>query len=161
LLIDNFDDYYDVAIKRSRVQALVPDVPLFEVDIRDYDGLEKLFQQHKITRIVNLAAMPGVRYSVGRAREYMAVNTTGAVNLMELGVKHDIEVMVQASTSSIYGQTENIPFQENDAADRPLAPYPASKRATELFAHSFNNLHGLNITSLRFFNVYGPYDAPI
>ena len=90
----------------------------------------------------------------------MAVNTTGAVNLMDLAVKHAVEVFVQASTSSVYGQAERVPFKEEDAAAEPLAPYPASKRATELFAHSFNNLHGLNVTVLRFFNVYGTQGRP-
>lgn len=158
LLLDNFDDYYDVRIKRDRVRDI--DAPLAEADIRDYDALAKLFDQYPITRVLNLAAMPGVRYSVGRAREYMAVNTTGAVNLMDLAAQHDVEVFVQASTSSVYGQTERIPFKEEDAADRPLAPYPASKRASELFGHSFYNLHGLDVTVLRFFNVYGPQGRP-
>jgi UDP-glucuronate 4-epimerase len=162
LLLDNYDPYYDVTFKRARYAAMNPDVPLVEVDIRDYDALANLFEQHTITRIANMAAMPGVRYSVGRAREYMEVNTTGTVNLMDLAAKHDIEVFVQASTSSIYGQAEpeRIPFREDDAADRPLAPYPASKRAAELYGHSFYNLHGLNVTALRFFNVYGPFGRP-
>ncbi len=160
VLVDNFDPYYDVAIKRERVRVLNPDVPLVEADIRDYDAMERVFKEHKVTRVVNLAAMPGVRYSVGRAREYMEVNTTGPVNLMDISTRHDVEVFVQASTSSVYGQAERVPFVEEDAADRPLAPYPASKRASELFAHSFNNLHGLNVTVLRFFNVYGPHGRP-
>ncbi|MEL6151127.1 MAG: NAD-dependent epimerase/dehydratase family protein [Chloroflexota bacterium] len=160
VLLDNFDPYYDVALKRARVDTLAKGLPLVEADIRDFDALDKIFEDHNITRVVNLAAMPGVRYSVGRARLYMEVNTTGAVNLMELCVKHDCEVMVQASTSSIYGQTDKIPFQEADRTDHPLAPYPASKRAAELFAYGFHNLHGLNITSLRFFNVYGPHGRP-
>ena len=160
LLLDNFDDYYDVSIKRERVARLSDDVPLVEADIRDYDAMAQLFDEHDITHVANLAAMPGVRYSVGRAREYMSVNTTGAVNLMDLAVKHDVEVFVQASTSSVYGQAERVPFKEEDAATEPLAPYPASKRAAELFAHSFHNLHGLNVTMLRFFNVYGPQGRP-
>lgn len=160
VLLDNYDPYYDVAVKRERRRLLGDDVIFVEADIRDYDALEAVFSAHKISRVANLAAMPGVRYSVGRAREYMTVNTTGAVNLMDLAVQHDVEVFVQASTSSIYGQTERIPFKEDDAADRPLAPYPASKRAAELFAHSYHNLHGLDVTLLRFFNVYGPHGRP-
>ncbi len=162
LLLDNFDPYYDVAFKRARYATMNEGVPLVECDIRDHDGLAKLFDQHRITQVVNLAAMPGVRYSVGRAPEYVQVNALGAVNLMDLAARHDVEVFVQASTSSIYGQAEpdRIPFREDDPADRPLAPYPASKRAAELYAHSFYNLHGLNITTLRFFNVYGPFGRP-
>lgn len=160
LLLDNFDDYYDPALKRARQAALAPAAPLVEVDIRDGDEVAAVFADYPIRRVVNLAAMPGVRYSANRARLYLDVNTTGAVNLMDAAAAHDIEVFVQASTSSVYGQAERVPFQEEDAADRPLAPYPASKRAAELFAHSYHNLHGLNVTVLRFFNVYGPYGRP-
>jgi UDP-glucuronate 4-epimerase len=160
LLLDNFDDYYDPALKRARRAALAPDAPLVEVDIRDNDGVAEVFAAHNIHRVVNLAAMPGVRYSADRARLYLDVNTTGAVNLMDMAAKYDVEVFVQASTSSVYGQAERVPFREEDAADRPLAPYPASKRASELFGHSYHNLHGLNVTVLRFFNVYGPHGRP-
>ncbi len=160
LLLDNFDDYYDPVLKRARRAALAPDAPLLEIDIRDYDAVAAAFDDYPIQRVVNLAAMPGVRYSAKRARLYMDVNTTGAVNLMDAAAAHDVEVFVQASTSSVYGQAERVPFKEEDAADRPLAPYPASKRASELFAHSYHNLHGLNVTVLRFFNVYGPYGRP-
>jgi UDP-glucuronate 4-epimerase len=160
VIVDNFDDYYDPALKRQRLTALAPDAPIAQVDIRDVAAVAGVFAQHDIRRVVNLAAMPGVRYSVGRARLYMDVNTTGSINLMEAAVKHDVEVFVQASTSSVYGQAKRVPFQETDAATEPLAPYPASKRAAELFAHSFHNLHGLNVTVLRFFNVYGPHGRP-
>lgn len=160
LLLDNYDDYYDVAIKKARIKAFGPEVPFVEADIRDYDALARLFEEYDIKRVANIAAMANVRYSVGRARKYLAVNTEGPVNLMDLSVKHDVEVFVQASTSSVYGQAERVPFREEDAASEPLAPYPASKRAAELFGHSFNNLYGLNVTVLRFFNVYGPEGRP-
>jgi UDP-glucuronate 4-epimerase len=159
ILLDNFDTYYDPALKRARVRN-IKDAVLEEADIRDTDALARIFDKYSIKRIANMAAMPGVRYSVGRTKLYLDVNTTGVVNLMNEAIDHDVEVFVQASTSSIYGQTSNVPFREEDAADRPLAAYPASKRASELFAHSYHNLHGLNVTCLRFFNVYGPMGRP-
>lgn len=159
VLLDNFDDYYSPDAKRARVKAL-GDVPLAEVDIRNDDAVLKVFQTYRIERVVHLAAMSAVRYSVGKAPLYTAVNTMGSVHLMDAAAKHDIEVFVMASTSSIYGQTKTVPFKEDDAADKPLAPYPASKRAAELFAHSFHNLYGLNVNVLRFFNVYGPDGRP-
>lgn len=159
VLLDNFDTYYDPAIKQARIDKL-GDAPLERVDIRDHEAVLGVFERHRIERVVHLAAMSAVRYSVGKAPLYSAVNTLGSVHLMDAAVKHDIEVFVMASTSSIYGQAERVPFQEDDAADKPLAPYPASKRAAELFAHSFNNLHGLNVNVLRFFNVYGPDGRP-
>lgn len=159
VLMDNFDSYYDPSIKHARLKQL-GQVPFVEADICDSDALARIFAQYGVRRVVNLAAMPGVRYSVGRTRQYLQVNTEGAVSLMEAAVQHGCEMFVQASTSSIYGQAAQVPFKEEDAADRPLAPYPASKRASELFAHSFYNLHGLNVTVLRFFNVYGTYGRP-
>jgi UDP-glucuronate 4-epimerase len=107
-----------------------------------------------------MAAMAGVRSSVFETPLYMAVNLTGTMNLLEAARRNDVQQVVMASTSSVYGQTPNIPFEETDAADRPLASYPASKRAAEILAHTYYNLFELNITILRFFNVYGPAGRP-
>ena len=159
VLMDNFDDYYDPHIKFKRVAAL-PELTLERVDIGDREAVLEVFKKYRFTHVVNLAALPGVRYSVGRFRLYNDVNTMGAVYLMEGAVEHDVELFIQASTSSVYGQTPHIPFKESDVADRPLAPYPASKRAAELYGHTFHNLYGLNVTVLRFFNVYGPQGRP-
>jgi UDP-glucuronate 4-epimerase len=104
--------------------------------------------------------MAGVRSSVEQGRLYADVNTSASVSLMDEARKHGVEIFVQASTSSVYGNTDRIPFVEDDTPDWPLAPYPASKRATELFAHSYHHLYGMNITVLRFFNVYGPQGRP-
>jgi len=126
----------------------------------DESLVQRLFQEHSIRRVVHLAAMAGVRYSATQGRLYADINTSASVSLMDAARQHDVEVFIQASTSSVYGNTQHIPFKEDDAPDFPLAPYPASKRAAELFAHSYNHLYGLNVTVLRFFNVYGPHGRP-
>ncbi|MBN1286545.1 MAG: SDR family NAD(P)-dependent oxidoreductase [Anaerolineae bacterium] len=164
--LDNFNDYYDPAIKRANVARLASlDSPggqftLVEGDIRDVETVNAVFETHDVKRVVNLAAMANVRYSIERAPLYVAVNLNGAVNLMEAARRHSVEIFVQASTSSVYGTTAPVPFREDDAADRPLAAYPASKRAAEMMAHSYYHLFGLNVTCLRFFNVYGPAGRP-
>lgn len=160
LIVDNFNDYYDPSIKRANIAALGDGPQVVEGDIRDEDLIRRLFQDHNIDRIAHLAAMAGVRYSATQGRLYADVNTSASVSLMDAARQHDVEVFVQASTSSVYGNTPNIPFKEADAPDFPLAPYPASKRAAELFGHSYHHLYGLNVTVLRFFNVYGPHGRP-
>ena len=115
---------------------------------------------NQITHVAHLAAMPGVRASVEQARLYMDVNLTGTLNLLEASKAAEIRQFVLASTSSVYGKTEILPFVETDMADRPLAAYPASKRAAEMLAHTYHNLVDMNVTVLRFFNVYGPAGRP-
>ena len=122
--------------------------------------VDRLFTDEKITHVAHLAAMPGVRASVEQARLYMDVNLTGTLNLLESSKAAEIRQFVLASTSSVYGKTEILPFVETDMADRPLAAYPASKRAAEMLAHTYHNLVDMNVTVLRFFNVYGPAGRP-
>ncbi|MCS7070258.1 MAG: NAD-dependent epimerase/dehydratase family protein, partial [Anaerolinea sp.] len=129
-------------------------------DITDAPLVDRLLADHGVRRIAHLAGLAGVRYSVDHGPLYSHVNTTGSVTLMEAARRHGIAIFVQASTSSVYGQAQRVPFQEDDAPDLPLAPYPASKRAAEIFGHSYHNLFGLNVTVLRFFNVYGPNGRP-
>ena len=162
VVIDNFNDYYDPAIKRRNAARLshFDNCHLIEGDIRDVALMERLFAEEGITRVAHLAAMPGVRASVQQARLYMDVNLIGTMNLLEAGKRAEIEQFVLASTSSVYGKTEILPFVETDTADRPLAAYPASKRAAELLAHTYHNLVDMNVTVLRFFNVYGPAGRP-
>ncbi len=160
IILDNFNDYYDPALKRANVAPLRDHAAIIEGDIRDTALLERLFADHRIRRVAHLAAMAGVRYSAERGPLYAAVNTQGSVNLMDVARQHDVEVFIQASTSSVYGDAQRIPFVEDETPDSPLAPYPASKRAAELFAHSFHHLFDLNVTVLRFFNVYGPNGRP-
>lgn len=160
ILLDNFDDYYDPAFKRARVAALASNPPLVKADVRDESAVARVFSEYKVTRVAHLAAMSGVRYSIENGRLYADVNTAGSVTLMNVARQHQVSVFVQASTSSVYGHATRVPFVESDAPDFPLAPYPASKRAAELFGHSYHHLFGLNVTVLRFFNVYGPFGRP-
>lgn len=160
--IDNFNDYYDPAIKRANAAELAqhPAFTLVEGDIRDPATVDALFAAHDIRRVAHLAAMAGVRESMRQPRLYFAVNVDGTLNLLDAAQRHGCENFVLASTSSVYGETKRLPFNEEDPADRPLAAYPASKRAAELLAHTFAHLYGMNITALRFFNVYGPAGRP-
>ncbi len=162
IVLDNFNDYYDPAIKRRNAARLsdYPNCQLIEGDIRDVALLERLFAAQDISQVAHLAALAGVRASVRQTRLYMDVNLTGTMNLLEAAAAAGIKQFVLASTSSVYGETRRLPFVESDTADRPLAAYPASKRAAELLAHTYHNLFGLSVTALRFFNVYGPAGRP-
>ncbi len=162
VVIDNFNDYYDPAIKRHNAERLRHDdkCVIIEGDIRDKALIHRLFSEHDVSHVAHLAAMAGVRESVQQARLYMDVNVTGTLNLLEACKTAKIKQFVLASTSSVYGKTQILPFVESDSADRPLAAYPASKRAAELLAHTYNNLVDMQVTALRFFNVYGPAGRP-
>jgi UDP-glucuronate 4-epimerase len=164
--VDNLNDYYDPARKQANleeVQATAPDPEKFifhRADIRDEDAMEALYAEHRFDAIIHLAAMAGVRASIEDPKLYLDVNLGGTLNLLEAGQRHGQPLFVFASTSSVYGRTKVIPFIENDHADRPLAPYPASKRAAELLGHSYFHLFGQNFTALRFFTVYGQRGRP-
>lgn len=162
VVIDNFNDYYDPAIKRRNAQRLsgYDNCVIIEGDIRDAALVNRLFAERNISHVAHLAAMAGVRESVKQTRLYLDVNLTGTMNLLEASKTARIEQFALASTSSVYGKTEQLPFVETDSADRPLAAYPASKRAAELLAHTYHNLNDLPVTALRFFNVYGPAGRP-
>lgn len=162
VVIDNFNDYYDPAIKRRNAERLSRhgDCLMVEGDIRDVALVERLFAEQGVTRVAHLAAMAGVRASVQQPRLYLDVNVTGTLNLLEAAKSAGAAQFVLASTSSVYGKTKLLPFVETDTADRPLAAYPASKRAAELLAHTYYNLVGMHVTCLRFFNVYGPAGRP-
>lgn len=160
--IDNFNDYYDPARKWANVASFRQHarLRLYEMDIRDAGGLEHVFRQHAPTAVAHLGAYGGVRYSIGRARLYTDVNIVGTVNLLEAARLVNCRVFVFASTSSVYGHTDQLPFIETDPCNRPLAPYPASKKAGEVLGYSYHNLHDMNFTALRFFSVYGPRGRP-
>lgn len=162
VVIDNFNDYYDPALKELNVSRFEgdPNVTIVRGDVRDEARIERLMQEHGIRKIAHLAAMAGVRNSVNEAPLYLEVNVKGSMILMEAARRHKIDQFVQASTSSVYGETKRLPFVEEDNADRPLAPYPATKRAAEVLGHSYHHMFGLNVTALRFFNVYGPHGRP-
>ncbi|RYZ08833.1 MAG: SDR family NAD(P)-dependent oxidoreductase [Myxococcales bacterium] len=164
--LDNLNDYYDPARKRVNLQELaaLPGAAerftFVEGDIRDRALLRKLFGEHSFTAVAHLAAMAGVRVSVDDPWLYYDVNLTGTLNLLDAGREHGQPNFVLASTSSAYGNTKEVPFVETDSADRPLAPYPASKRSAELLGHSYHHIHGTDFTALRFFTVYGPRGRP-
>ena len=162
VIIDNFNAYYDPALKRDNARRLRqhPACKLIEGDIRDAALVGQIFADEGVKRVAHLAAMPGVRASVRQARLYMDVNLGGTLNLLEASKDTGVTQFVLASTSSVYGKTETLPFVETDKADRPLAAYPASKRAAELLAHAYHNLVDMHVTVLRFFNVYGPAGRP-
>lgn len=160
--IDNFNDYYSPKQKRANVAGFVDHqaFTLCETDIRDTQAVNEIFETHKPHAVAHLAAMANVRYSIGRTPLYSDVNITGSVNLLEAAHKTGVNVFAFASTSSIYGKTDQLPFIETDPCNRPLSAYPASKKAVELLGYTYHNLHGLNFTSLRFFSVYGPRARP-
>lgn len=164
--IDNLNDYYDPARKRANVEEVrraAPDASAYSFvqgDIRDRGLIERLLSAHPVSAIVHLAAMAGVRASVEDPWLYYDVNLTGTLNLLDGARRLGKPNFVFASTSSAYGATETVPFVETDPADRPLAPYPASKRGAELLGHSYHHLHGIDFTALRFFTVYGPRGRP-
>lgn len=162
VIIDNFNDYYDPAVKRLNIQRLAaaPKLTVIEGDIRDPDLVPTIFTRYDIRRVAHMAAMAGVRTSMEQVRLYMDVNVNGTLNLLEAARDARVDLFVLASTSSVYGSTTLLPFTETDTADRPLAPYPASKRAAELLAHTYYHIFKMNVTVLRFFNVYGPAGRP-
>lgn len=160
--LDNFNDYYAAAHKERHLRD-IKDHPKFEMikgDLRDAPLLRDLFAKHKPDAVAHLAAMAAVRYSIEHPLIYGEHNVQGSLNLIDAARLNGNPLCVLASTGSLYGANTPVPFKEEAAADRPLAPYPASKRAMELFAHSHHHLFKLPITVVRFFNVYGPHGRP-
>ncbi|UCE84870.1 MAG: NAD-dependent epimerase/dehydratase family protein [Deltaproteobacteria bacterium] len=160
--LDDLNDFYDPARKRANVAGFRdhPRCRFAELDIRDASALERRFAEWPPDAIAHLAAYGNVRYSIGRAPLYADVNIVGSVNVLECARAAGTETFVFASTSSIYGATEQLPFVESDPCNRPLAPYPASKKAVEVLGYTYHNLHGTHFTALRFFSVYGPRGRP-
>lgn len=159
--LDNLNDYYPIEHKRRNLSDLGGERFTFiEADVRDLDGVRRVFDEHRPTAVAHLAAMAAVRYSVAHPLIYVDVNVRGTMHLLEAARGGGVTALALASTGSVYGRDTPTPFVETAAADRPLAPYPASKRSMELFAHGYHHLHGLHIAVLRFFNVYGPHGRP-
>jgi UDP-glucuronate 4-epimerase len=160
--VDNFNDYYSPQRKhRNLAQAHTSrSFHLYESDVRNREEMERILTQEKPQALVHLAAMAGVRNSVKFPLLYEEVNVRGTLNLLQLSTEHGLLNFTLASTSSVYGASQRIPFTEDDDASHPLAPYPATKRACELLAHVYHNLHGLPCTALRLFSVYGPRGRP-
>lgn len=160
--IDNLNDYYDPALKLARLEQLKP-YPNFRFvkgDIADRMTMEELFSKSHFQRVINLAAQPGVRYSLKNPHAYIQTNLVGFGNILE-GCRHNgIEHLVYASSSSVYGANTRMPFSVHDNVDHPVSLYAASKKANELMAHTYSHLYGLPTTGLRFFTVYGPWGRP-
>jgi UDP-glucuronate 4-epimerase len=160
--LDNLSPYYDVRLKRARLELLAkePRFGFAELDLADDRAIAELFAREKFARVVHLAAQAGVRYSLEDPHAYVRSNVTGTLNVLE-GCRHNgIEHLVYASTSSVYGANTNMPFSTHATADHPLSLYAATKRANELMAHNYSSLFKFPTTGLRFFTVYGPWGRP-
>ena len=160
--VDNVNDYYDVSLKEARLARLTGKAGFTEVrqDVADRSAMDSLFAKHKPERVVHLAAQAGVRYSLENPHAYVDANLVGFMNILE-GCRHyRVEHLVYASSSSVYGANETMPFSVHDNVDHPLSLYAASKKANELMAHTYSHLYNLPTTGLRFFTVYGPWGRP-
>ena len=160
--IDNLNDYYDVNLKIARLDRLTcrPGFTDIRCDLEDRDAVEKAFVTHKPDRVVNLAAQAGVRYSLENPRAYIDANLVGFINILEGCRHHEVEQLVYASSSSVYGANTEMPFSIHHNVDHPLSLYAATKKANELMAHTYSHLYQLPTTGLRFFTVYGPWGRP-
>jgi len=160
--IDNLNDYYDPTLKQARLDQLTPydNFTFTKSDISDLDLLTKIFQSFKPHKVVNLAAQAGVRYSLENPHAYIESNIVGFMNILECCRYNDVEGLIYASSSSVYGGNEKIPFSVDDPVDKPISIYAATKKANELMAHTYSHLYGLHTTGLRFFTVYGPWGRP-
>lgn len=159
--IDNFDPYYDIALKMRHLNDLEsPRFRLVRGDLRDAAMLRTLFEAEGFEAVAHIGALAAVRYSAEFPLLYSEVNVQGTANLLDAARETSMPRCVLASTGSVYGRDTPVPFDEDAPAVHPLAPYPASKRAMELFAHSFAHLYGLQTTILRLFNVYGQHGRP-
>lgn len=160
--IDNLNDYYDPQLKLDRLAQLKPHAGFsFEkMDLADRPNIEALFTREKFDRVVHLAAQAGVRYSITNPHAYGESNLIGFLNILEACRHNQIQHLVYASSSSVYGGNTKMPFSESDSVDHPVSLYAATKKANELMAHTYSHLYGLPTTGLRFFTVYGPWGRP-
>lgn len=160
--VDNLNDYYDVNLKKSRLKNL-EEYKAFKyeyLDISSREDMKKLFSENSFDYVINLAAQAGVRYSIEHPESYVDTNLVGFGNILE-GCRHsNVKHLVYASSSSVYGLNENMPFSVHDNVDHPISLYAASKKANELMAHTYSYLYDLPTTGLRFFTVYGPWGRP-
>ena len=160
--LDNLNDYYDVTLKESRLSRLTPHAGFrfVKMDVANRQGMTELFAAEKFDRVIHLAAQAGVRYSLQNPHAYIDSNLVGFMNILE-GCRHaEVQHLVYASSSSVYGGNTKMPFSEHDSVDHPVSLYAATKKANELMAHTYSHLYGLPTTGLRFFTVYGPWGRP-
>lgn len=160
--VDNVNDYYDPQLKMARLQRLQARDGFVDVraSLEDAAAIEAVFKQHQPERVVNLAAQAGVRYSLVNPHAYIQANVTGFLNILEGCRHHNVEHLVYASTSSVYGKHTNMPFSVHHNVDHPVSLYAASKKSNELMAHTYSHLFNIPTTGLRFFTVYGPWGRP-
>lgn len=160
--IDNLNPYYDVRLKEARLARLTnrSGFHFLQLDLADRDGMTRLFADHRPERVIHLAAQAGVRYSLTNPHAYIESNLVGFLHILE-GCRHgEVQHLVYASSSSVYGANTKMPFSVHDNVDHPVSLYAASKKANELMAHTYSHLYGLPTTGLRFFTVYGPWGRP-
>lgn len=160
--LDNLNDYYDVSLKEARLKILSKNsqFKFFKTDVAHTDALNQFFKENKPHRVIHLAAQAGVRYSIKNPYSYVESNLLGFLNILECCRHHQVESLVYASTSSVYGSHENMPFSESQSVDHPVSFYAATKASNELMAHSYSSMYGIPTTGLRFFTVYGPWGRP-
>jgi len=160
--VDDVNDYYDVTLKEARLARLEgrQGYSFHRLDVADRTGMSELFAREEIDRVIHLAAQAGVRYSLTNPHSYISANIVGFTNILEECRHGNIEHLTYASSSSVYGANESMPFSVHDNVDHPVSLYAASKKANELMAHTYSHLFGLPTTGLRFFTVYGPWGRP-
>jgi UDP-glucuronate 4-epimerase len=157
--IDNLNDYYDPQLKLDRL-AQIEGMRFVRMDIADRRSIEELFENEGFEAVINLAAQPGVRYSLENPHAYVEANIVGFTNILEGCRHHRVGHLVYASSSSVYGGNTKLPFSERDNVDHPVSLYAATKKANELMAHTYSHLFAIPTTGLRFFTVYGPWGRP-
>ncbi len=160
--LDNLNDYYEVSLKEARLARLTdqPGFRFVRLDLADRAGIDRLFAEEKFDKVIHLAAQAGVRYSIQNPHAYVDSNLVGFVNILEGCRHHGVQHLVYASSSSVYGGNQKMPFSEHDGVDHPVSLYAATKKANELMAHTYSHLYRLPTTGLRFFTVYGPWGRP-
>ena len=160
--VDNLNPYYDVSLKKARLEILKPykKFLFYKTNVENLPQLRKIFKDHPIGRICNLAAQAGVRYSLVDPFSYQKSNLEGFLNLLEIAREHPVSNFVYASSSSVYGKNEDYPFSTEDRTDTPVSLYGATKKANELMAHAYSHLFNIPCTGLRYFTVYGPWGRP-
>lgn len=159
--IDNLNSYYDITLKQARLDAISGEAfSFYEFDLADNENIAKLFSQERFDRVIHLAAQAGVRYSLENPHAYAQANLIGHLNILE-GCRHNqVQHLLYASSSSVYGLNRKMPFSTDDSVDHPVSLYAATKKANELMSHTYSHLYNLPTTGLRFFTVYGPWGRP-
>ena len=161
-VLDNFNDFYDPAIKRRNISVHLenPRYRLFEGDIRDVAAIDGCFEAGAFDEVIHLAAMAGVRPSIAKPVLYQEVNLIGTMNILEACRKFGVNRMIFASSSSVYGNNQKVPFAETDPVDNPISPYASTKKSGELMVYTYHHLYNIKAACLRFFTVYGPRQRP-